>query len=91
MFFIAFTEGEPEKFTIGALDQNLRIAVPFQVINLIISTCVATILCCKLSTMLQCCKYYYPLMQFVDRVPTVLENPGKSLNLKNKIPGLESP
>ena len=25
------------------------------------------------------------------RVPTVLENPGKSLNLKNKIPGLESP
>ena len=52
MFFIAFTEGEPEKFTIGALDQPLRIAVPFQVINQIVSTCVATILRCKLSTML---------------------------------------
>ena len=31
------------------------------------------------------------LLRIVYRVPTVLENPGKSLNLKNKIPDLESP
>jgi hypothetical protein len=29
--------------------------------------------------------------QEIDRVPTVLENPGKSLNLFKKNPGLESP
>ena len=48
-------------------------------------------------------KYCYPVKKVLNRskemswkgienmVPTVLENPGKSLNLEKKIPGLESP
>ena len=36
-------------------------------------------------------KYQGSALQSKRRVPTVLENPGKSLNLKNKTPGLEGP
>jgi hypothetical protein len=31
------------------------------------------------------------IKKVISRVSTGLENPGKSLNWKNKIPGLESP